>query len=290
MADLSACGDDAFVAHLDGVFEHAPWVARSVLAGRPFASVDALHAALMATLHALPEAELLALLCGHPELAGAQARSGAMTADSVAEQGGLALASVDAAAAAHWDALNAAYRARFGFPFILCIRRHSRASALRTFERRLAHDRATELQAALAEIGRISRLRVAARLLDHGLTNITGRLSTHVLDLSRGRPAPGMRIELLEIGADGPRRLVDALTDANGATGAALLDGAPLRIGRYELRFHVGDYFRRSAAGDLGDEPFLDVVPVAFGIDEPEGDYHLPLAVTPWAYSTYRGS
>jgi 2-oxo-4-hydroxy-4-carboxy-5-ureidoimidazoline decarboxylase len=289
MAVFAGSGDDAFVAHLDGVFEHAPWVAQAVLAGRPFATADALHVAMMDALRALPEPELVALLRGHPELAGAHARSGAMTADSVAEQGGLALASVDAAAAAHWDTLNAAYRARFGFPFILCIRRHSRASALRAFERRLANDRATELQAAQAEIGRISRLRLADRLLDHDLTNIAGRLSAHVLDLTCGRPAQGLRIELMETGPEGTRRLVDAITDADGGTGAALLEGAPLRIGRYELRFHVAEYFSRTTNSDA-DEPFLDVVPVAFGIDEPEGHYHLPLAVTPWAYSTYRGS
>lgn len=162
LAQLNQAPPADFLALLGPVFEHAPWVAEGVLPQRPFASLDALHAALLAELHALDEPALLALLRGHPELAGAQARAGTMTADSVAEQG--ELARLDGAAAARWDALNAAYRERFGFPFILCIRRHSHASALQAFERRLRAGRAEELQQALEEIAAISRLRLAARL------------------------------------------------------------------------------------------------------------------------------
>lgn len=286
---LNGCSEGEFVERLGGVFEHAPWVAAAAARRRPHASVDALHAAMLAELQALPESELVALLKGHPELAGAQARAGAMTSDSLAEQGSLALGAIADDGAAVWDRLNADYRARFGFPFMLCIRRHTRGSALREFERRLANDRRVELRNALDEIGRISRLRLAARIHDHGLADIAGRLTTHVLDLSCGRPARGMRIELHETGAGEWRRLREAETDAGGSTAAALLEGEPLRIGRYELRFHVGEYFRRCGI-DAAGEPFLDVVPVAFGIAEPEGDYHIPLTVTPWAYATYRGS
>jgi len=161
---LVHCSDEAFVEHLAGVFEHAPWVPVAVLGQRPFASPDALHGAMMARLRALPEDELLALLRGHPELAGDQARGGRMTADSVAEQGSLSLQALPAAEAARWDAMNATYRERFGFPFILCIREHSLASALQAFAQRLQRTRAEELQQALAEIGRISRRRLAARI------------------------------------------------------------------------------------------------------------------------------
>lgn len=286
---LNGCSEAEFVERLGGVFEHAPWVAAAVARERPHASVAAMHAAMLAELDALPEPALLALLNRHPELAGALARTGAMTRDSQAEQASLALAEIADESAAVWDRLNADYRARFGFPFMLCIRRHSRASALREFERRLANERSVELRNALAEIARISRLRLAARIDDHGLPGIAGRLSTHVLDLSCGRPARGMRVELHETGTAGRRRLLDALTGSDGSTGAALLDGEPLRIGRYELCFHVGDYFRGRGV-EAADEPFLDVVPIAFGIAEPEGDYHIPITVTPWAYATYRGS
>lgn len=162
LAQLNQAPAADFLALLGPVFEHAPWVAEAVLAQRPFASIDALHAAMLVELRTLDEPALLALLRGHPELAGAQARAGAMTADSVAEQGNLA--KLDGAASAHWDALNAAYRARFGFPFILCIRRHTQASALQAFEQRLRAGRADELRQALDEIAAISRLRLAARL------------------------------------------------------------------------------------------------------------------------------
>lgn len=292
MADLAACSEAAFIDGLGSVFEHSAGVARTVLPQRPFASADALHASMMAVLQALPEGELVQLLCAHPELAGAQARAGAMTADSHAEQGGLALDALGAESAAQWDRLNAAYRARFGFPFVLCIRRHTRASALRAFEHRLGNARGAELQEALAEIGRISRLRLAARISDHALPGIHGTLGTHVLDLTTGRPAHGLRVQLFEVAGERRVALVDAVTDQRGMVAMAadaMLPGAPLRIGRYELVFHVAAYFR-AAGAPLGDEPFLDVVPVAFGIAEPEGDYHVPLTITPWAYATYRGS
>jgi 2-oxo-4-hydroxy-4-carboxy-5-ureidoimidazoline decarboxylase len=279
LAGLNRCSDADFIAHLGPVFEHAPWVAQAVASQRPFASTDALHQAMLAQLHALPEPALLALLNGHPELAGAQARAGLMTADSQAEQDGLIAVSTQAAdSTARWDALNTAYRERFGFPFILCILRHGQDSALRQFERRLAGDRASELAQALAEIGRISRLRLAARIADHGLSDIAGRLTTHVLDLAQGRPAAGMAVQFQG------RQL---RTDADGAI--TLLADAPLRIGRCELLFHVGDYFRASGLAQA-EPPFLDLVPVVFQIAEPEGDYHVPLTVTPWAYTSYRGS
>lgn len=164
LATLNHCAPAQFMATLGSVFEHAPWVAEAVLPHRPFDSLPALHAAMLAVLRALPEPALLDLLRGHPELAGDAARRGLMTADSSSEQGRLALHDLAAEEAARWDALNAAYRQRFGFPFILCIARHSRESALAAFEQRLHHDRSTELQQALDEIAEISRRRLDQRL------------------------------------------------------------------------------------------------------------------------------
>jgi 2-oxo-4-hydroxy-4-carboxy-5-ureidoimidazoline decarboxylase len=152
--------DEAFVERLASVFEHAPWVAVAVLNERPFASLDALHAAMMARLRALPEPQLLGLLQGHPDLAGDQARAGAMTADSVAEQGSLALEALPRAEAARWDAMNAAYRERFGFPFVVCAREHTKESILRVAAERLEHTRDEEVRVALEEIAKIARLRL----------------------------------------------------------------------------------------------------------------------------------
>ena len=117
-----------------------------------------------------------------------------------------------------------------------------------------------------------------------GVPVTTGRLSTHVLDTVAGRPAPGVRIALHEIGDSARSLLKETVTNADGRTDAPLIAGEPLRIGTYELTFHVGDVFRPSSRG------FLDTVPIRFSIAEPEGHYHVPLLVTPWSYTTYRGS
>jgi 2-oxo-4-hydroxy-4-carboxy-5-ureidoimidazoline decarboxylase len=287
LAALNQCATDEFVARVGEVWEHAPWVAQTVAQARPFASVDAMHQAMVQAVRALDETQRVALFAGHPELAGADARAGRMTPDSVREQGALSLGRLPADENERWGLLNRQYRERFGFPFILCAKRHTRASALRCFERRSQHDRAQELEATLQEITHITRLRLADRILDHGLQGIHGRLTTHVLDTSRGKPAAGMRVSLFELTADAALPVAEALTDAQGQTAQPLLSGAPLRIGCYEMRFHVGDYFRTQ--GHAPDWPFLDIVPVRFAMDEPEGDYHVPLTVTPWAYATYRG-
>jgi 2-oxo-4-hydroxy-4-carboxy-5-ureidoimidazoline decarboxylase len=288
LARLNVCTVDEFVATVGDVWEHAPWVALAVAGGRPYASVDALHKAMVSAVRALDEADRVALFAGHPELAGADARAGRMTNDSVREQAALSLARLSSEENERWGLLNRQYRERFGFPFILCARRHTRASALRCFERRLTHSRGKEVEATLREIAHITRLRLAERIGDHGLQDIHGRLTTHVLDTSRGVPAEGVQVELFQLTHDEPAPIASAITDARGRTPQPLLSGAPLRTGNYEMRFHVGDYFRGQGPVEA-DWPFLDVVPVRFAISEPEGDYHVPLTVTPWAYATYRG-
>lgn len=157
---LNTCTPAVFCAALADIWEHAPWVALGVVNQRPFASVDALHTAMVHVVATLDEPARVAFYAGHPELAGEDARRGAMTHASIAEQDTLALARLDTREAERWSALNQAYRARFGFPFILCIRRHTRVSALQAFVQRLEHDRATELGTTLGEIAAITRLRL----------------------------------------------------------------------------------------------------------------------------------
>ena len=169
LASLNACSRTEFLAALGGVFEHAPWVAEAVIEQRPFSSVEQMHRAMLGAIRSLPEAGLVEFLNVHPELAGAQARAGVMTADSTREQGALAVGAMPAEEIARWDRLNRDYRGRFGFPFILCARRHSQASMLEAFERRLVRERNEELAAAVQEIEHISRLRLADRIADHGL-------------------------------------------------------------------------------------------------------------------------
>jgi 5-hydroxyisourate hydrolase len=118
----------------------------------------------------------------------------------------------------------------------------------------------------------------------------TPALTTHVLDTSQGRPAAGVRVDLSAVDADGRVRLIRTVrTKADGRPAAPLLAEGEMRVGRYELRFHVVEYFR--AAGlPLADPPFLDEVLVRFAIADIDGHYHVPLLMSPWSYVTYRGS
>ncbi|MBS7539040.1 2-oxo-4-hydroxy-4-carboxy-5-ureidoimidazoline decarboxylase [Ancylobacter lacus] len=278
-----------FVAALDGIFEHAPWVAADAHGAGPFRTVAELHEALTAAVAARPEAERVAFVAAHPDLAGKAARAGDMAPASVSEQAGLGLDRLSDAEYERFERLNAAYRARFGFPFVICVRRVTRDVLLDSFERRLAHERDVELARALAEIGLITRLRLVERVEGPGMPRTAGRLSTHVLDTHRGAPAAGVRVRLFEVGRSARALLAEAVTNADGRTDAPLLGGGPLRAGRYELVFHIGAYFAGRGL-DLPEPAFLDEVPLRFGIAEPEGHYHVPLVCTPWSYSTYRGS
>lgn len=149
-----------FVATLGPVFEHSPWVAERTWPQRPFADAAALHAAMAATVRAATADEQVELLRAHPELAGKAARTGAMTADSRNEQGGVGLDRLDAEEFARFDRLNAEYRAKFGFPFIIAVRGRGKDEILAAFERRLGNDAAAEVEAALREVFAISGMRL----------------------------------------------------------------------------------------------------------------------------------
>ncbi|MGX9962822.1 hydroxyisourate hydrolase [Roseomonas sp. F4] len=107
-------------------------------------------------------------------------------------------------------------------------------------------------------------------------------LTTHILDTATGRPAQGVTVELFRIEANGPVKVAEAVTNADGRTDAPLLSPETFVAGRYELRFHIGAHF--------GGEGFLDVVPIAVTLRAGQGHYHVPLLCTPWSYATYRGS
>ena len=116
-----------------------------------------------------------------------------------------------------------------------------------------------------------------------------GRLTTHVLDTANGRPAGGLAIRLLVIEADRNRQLIATMTSRDGRCERPLLEGGDLQVGVYELHFHVAAYFAATGV-PLPTPPFLDVVPVRFGIADTSAHYHVPLLISPYGYSTYRGS
>ena len=116
-----------------------------------------------------------------------------------------------------------------------------------------------------------------------------GRLTTHVLDTASGKPAAGMQVDFLVREGGGYRALKTIRTNADGRADEPLLKGEAMAVGRYRLVFHVAEYFARAGA-ELPDPPFLDEVPLDFAISDAAAHYHVPLLVTPWSYTTYRGS
>ena len=161
--DLNAADAPGFAHLLEGVFENAPWVAHAAASQRPFASVEALHAALLGAVRAASAETQLAFLRGHPALSPKAVVDPEVSADSRAEQKGLGLGALGSELD-RFVAMTRAYDAKFGFPFILCVRRHTAAEALRQLETRLDGEAATEAQAALREIGYITRLRLDDRI------------------------------------------------------------------------------------------------------------------------------
>lgn len=129
----------------------------------------------------------------------------------------------------------------------------------------------------------IGKARPAVRVLV-----FMGRLTTHVLDTAAGKPAVGLTVELYRI-ANAPERIVATATNSDGRADRPLIEGADMTPGVYELRFHAGDYLRRSGVL-VPDPPFIDIVPIRFGIADPNAHYHVPLLLSPYGYQTYRGS
>jgi 5-hydroxyisourate hydrolase len=122
-----------------------------------------------------------------------------------------------------------------------------------------------------------------------GRSGMMGRLTTHVLDLTTGKPAAALAIELWRHDGDHSAHLKTVQTNGDGRADGPLLEGAELELGTYELRFMAGDYLKRQAT-DLPEPLFLDMVPIRFGVADPAAHYHVPLLLSAHGYSTYRGS
>jgi len=282
---LNTMPAEAFARALGPVFEHAGWIAESVTAERPFATLTTLHHAMFGKVEALTVDRQIEFLRGHPRLSPASLKSG-LTAESTAEQTAAGLDRIDEATTRRLDALNAAYEARFGFPFILAVRYASLDTLLASFERRLYASPETERAEALKEIGAITWM----RLLDRVKPAPTGSLSTHVLDTTRALPASGLGAELWRREADGSlRHLHSFRTDANGASESDLLGGGALTAGTYEWRFDTPSYFAAQGYATPA-RAFLGRLSVAFTVWNPEEHFHVPVLLTPGSYTTYRGS
>lgn len=285
LAELNAMPAAEFKTALAPVFENAPWIAEAVATKRPFASVTALHKSMMGVIGEQRDDLQIAFLRGHPRLSPDTLRKGT-TAESTAEQTAAGIGALDEATIAKLTALNAAYDAKFGFPFILAVRCASLPTMLATFERRLAATPEAERAEALAEIQAISWM----RLLDRVQPAPTGSLSTHVLDTVRAMPAAGLGVELWGQDTSGqPICLESFTTDANGASSHDLLGQGRLRAGTYEWRYDTPTYFAAKGYPTPA-RNFLGKVSVTFSVWNPEEHFHVPLLLTPGSYMTYRGS
>ena len=160
LAELNDATREEFTVALGPVFEHSPWIAGEAWAARPFASVENVFEAMTAAIAAAAKDMKLALIRAHPDLAGKAARAGALTEHSTREQQGAGLDRLGDEEFERFHRLNAAYRERFGFPFIVAVRLHTKDSILEAFERRLANDEAEEMEEALRNIGLIGRFRL----------------------------------------------------------------------------------------------------------------------------------
>ena len=161
MQALNALPREDFVARLGGIYEHSPWVAERAYSSRPFASVEALHAAMQSAMLAASPEEQLALIRAHPELLG-RLEAAQLTASSRSEQAGAGLDRCTAEERARMRELNDRYRERFGFPFIVAVKGLDWSGIIARMQARMPHTREEEVATALAEIGRIARFRLEA--------------------------------------------------------------------------------------------------------------------------------
>lgn len=160
LAAINTLDRAAFVARLGGIFEHSPWVAERAWTSRPFTSVGELHGAMVRAMRSGSAAEKTALLRAHPELAGREAEEDRLTADSKGEQKSAGLDRLSVAEMTRLAELNAAYRAKFGFPFIIAVRARTKDEILAELARRLSRGEREEFDTALGEVETIARIRL----------------------------------------------------------------------------------------------------------------------------------
>lgn len=158
--ELNTLSREEFVDVVGPVFEHSPWIAEAVWPARPFDGVEQLHAALCGIVRSAGEQKQVALIRAHPDLVGRLARAGALTPESAREQAGAGLDQLTLEEIQSFQGNNAAYREKFGFPFVICARLNKKDAILAGFKIRLQHSREQEIAVALAEIFKIAELRL----------------------------------------------------------------------------------------------------------------------------------
>ncbi|KAL7550427.1 hypothetical protein ACHAWF_013659, partial [Thalassiosira exigua] len=321
---LSLSADD-FLSHIGGIYEKTPWVVSQFYDENLSPALDA--AAVAAAKERITDVKILfdeikryvraggrekqlALLKSHPDLclkldppskrSDGTTGGGIITQESRQEQGRAGLSTLTPEERTKFRELNDRYKDKFRFPFILAVRNASKHTVLSALEGRVNSSPEEELGCALSQVDKIAWMRLLTKVdCVEGADGHGGFLTCHVLDTADGVPASGMRVELYRY-EDGPERdgirtqqrilLKSFVTNSDGRLDGPALKGAEFREGSYEWAFYAGDYFAKHTLSRISGTPFLDVVPLRFGLDDPTEHYHVPLLVSPWSYSTYRGS
>ena len=290
LTKLSSLTKEEFVSTVGGIYENTPSI--SALAydqngDVSWATVTGLHKVMKEIVQNSSEDEKLALINAHPDLAGRAALAGDLTKESTEEQAKAGLNSLTKDEMESFNKMNNAYKEKFGFVFILAVRNASKHTILGAFKARLNNSQGREMEECISQIHKIAWM----RLLTIVTPAPTGFLTCHVLDTASGKPANDLSITLSRLSGAGQLGLIASyVTNDDGrlTTGPAL-KGVDFSVGTYEWIFNVGDYFAKECATTSG-TPFLNEVPIRFGIDNPEDHYHVPLLVSPFSFSTYRGS
>lgn len=290
---------DTVLSVLGGIYEHSPWVAETLYESRiahcnatatssKIETVRDLFEAMSAIVNEASQSKKMELLRAHPDLAAKVEKLKTLTIESQQEQSQAGLEALTEEERTSLLTQIESYRTKFGFPFILAVRNASKHTVLAAMEGRINHTDEVEFAAAIEQVHKIAWMRLLTAI---DTPDPTGFLTCHVLDTANGCPAAHMRIQLHRLSPPEAAGLVaEFVTNDDGRLpGGPALKGKDFSVGVYEWTFYVGDYFARKGTHTSG-TPFLDEVPLRFGIDDPTEHYHVPLLVSPWSFSTYRGS
>ena len=277
---------------LNGLYEKSPWVAEEISKNNMINdkcnddSVTTLATALKDIVESASYDKKLELIRAHPDLASKASIAKEMTLESQDEQKRAGLNSLTEDEMILFNQYNEEYKNKFGFPFILAVRNVTKYTILAAMNGRLKNNPQIEFEQCLSQIHKIAWMRLLTKVQFKPI----GFLTCHILDTANGCPAANLKVTLNRIdGATGNKTIIkEFITNSDGRTGKAL-DGEDFTPGIYEWIFYCGSYFAAKGLYTTG-TPFLDEIPIRFGIDNPEDHYHVPLLVSPWSFSTYRGS
>eukprot|EP00532_Pseudo-nitzschia_australis_P009518 CAMPEP_0168166160 /NCGR_PEP_ID=MMETSP0139_2-20121125/1872_1 /TAXON_ID=44445 /ORGANISM="Pseudo-nitzschia australis, Strain 10249 10 AB" /LENGTH=321 /DNA_ID=CAMNT_0008083325 /DNA_START=172 /DNA_END=1137 /DNA_ORIENTATION=+ len=295
VSELIARPSETIVQVLGEIYEHSPWVVeeltkdgnRETLA--KISTVSELASQLKSIVNEASDEQKLTLLRAHPDLCEKVEAMKSLTKESQEEQSRSGLQSMEGEELKKFKSMNESYKKKFGFPFILAVRNAGKSTVLSALEGRLKNSSSQqEFSVALEQVHNIAWMRLLTKV---NTGDAAGFLTCHVLDTANGIPAEKMKIVLKRLTPEESAGVVgEFITNNDGRLeGGPALKGKDFLVGTYEWEFHAGDYFA-SKGSTMNGTPFLDVIPLRFGIDNPDDHYHVPLLVSPWGFSTYRGS